>query len=74
VSSFGLAVGVSSFAIAVGVSSFGIAVGVSSNADKTNYTLDATYGVAGAISTNVVQVKGQTIVGTGVSSDPWGPA
>lgn len=73
VSTITAAVGVSSFGIAVGVSSFAIAVGVSSNADKTNYTLDSTYGPAGSISTNIVQVKGIAITGSGTSSSPWGP-
>lgn len=60
VSSFdvGLQVGVSSFDIRVGVSSFGLPVGVSS----------LTPGV------NVTSVTGLTVIGTGTSSDPWGPA
>ena len=67
-------VNVSAFALAVGVSSFGIAVGVSSNADKTNYTLDSTYGAAGRISTAIWYVRGTAVgSGTGTSSDPWGP-
>ena len=69
VTAFALPVGVSSFAIEVGVSSFGIPVGVS-----TAVLLDATYGPAGSISTNIVQVRGIAVAsGTGTSSDSWGP-
>lgn len=66
VSAFALPVGVSSFGIAVGVSSFGIPVGVS-----TAVNLNATYGPAGSISTNIVQIAGTPVIGTGVSSDLW---
>jgi hypothetical protein len=59
-------VGVSSFSSPVGVSSFAIPVGVS-----TAVLLSSTYGPAGAISTNAVQMAGVTIIGTGVSSDLW---
>ena len=57
VSSMAIGVGVTSFNSRVGVSSFGIDVGVSSN----------------PIGVNVTSVTGLTVVGTGTSSDPWGP-
>ena len=57
VSSMAIGVGVTTFNSRVGVSSFGLAVGVSSN----------------PIGVNITSVTGITVVGTGVSSDPWGP-
>lgn len=50
----------------VGVSSFALPVGVS-----TAVLLDATYGAAGAISTNIAFINGVAVIGTGVSSDLW---
>src|SRR3990167_2066219 len=67
-------VGVSTLTIPVGVSTGTWLAGVSTVTDKTAYTLDSTYGPAGSISTNIVQVRGIAVAsGTGTSSDPWGP-
>ena len=35
--------------------------------------LDPTYGPAGAISTNIVQVAGTAVTGTGAAGNRWGP-
>jgi hypothetical protein len=59
-------VNVSAFGIPVGVSSFGIPVGVS-----TAVLIDSSYGAAGALGANALQMNSVPIIGTGVSSDLW---
>lgn len=65
--------GVSSVTIPVSVSSGTWLVGVSTVTDKSGYSLDAIYGAAGAISTNIAFVAGLAVTGDGTSSVPWGP-
>lgn len=67
VSSFNSRVGVSSFNLPVGVSSFGLPVGVSSVQDKAGYGVSSSI----TVSSNVVQINGVTVIGSGTSGDLW---
>ena len=71
VSSASIPIWVSSIATPVTASSVSALVGVSTNTDKADYLLDATYGPAGAVSTNVVKMNNAAVQGDGTAGNLW---